>query len=172
MPVSSLGMGPGSLPTSRCYFKPGTTAHQWLPGNVRCPTCAWHTLHLVPISDLLWKHLASCLPSFEHSFRSSLFPLLYSGWPPTQLDTWPLCHTGGIWIAGAWYFPYWLFLLLVAPWFWQCYHSIPWILPLCLWFGDFRNKLKLGRNPGVSRAFSIALVKHLQSLFSPSEDFT
>lgn len=33
-------------------------------------------------------------------------------------------------------------------------------------------KLKLGRNLGVSRAFAIALVKHLQSLFSPSEDFT
>ena len=164
-------MGPGSLPTLRCYFESSTTSHQWLLGNVRCPTCARHSLHLVPIWDILCKHLASCLPSFEHSFRLSFLSLFYPGCPPTQLDTWPSWYTGSL-DCWCWYFLYWLFLLLVAPWFWQCHHPIPWALPLCLWFGDFRNELKLGRDMGVSRASVTDLVKYLQLLSSYSEDFT
>lgn len=92
-------MGPGSLPILRCYFESSTTSHQWLLGNVRCPTCAWHTLHLVPIWDLLWKHLASCLPSFEHSFRLSLLSLL----------PWLSSHTTG----HLTFMVHWVFGLLV-----------------------------------------------------------
>lgn len=78
----------------------------------------------------------------------SPLPLFYPGYPPTTGHL-AFMLPGGLHATGA-DVSCLGGLPVVSSEFWQCHHPVSWDLSLCVWFGAYRNKLKLGRELGAS----------------------
>lgn len=169
--VWSLELGPAPLSTPRCYFKSNSTPQQVT--SRKREVSSRHTAHSAPgthprplmkasfiLCPGVWKFLLDSHPSL----CSTLVIL-------PQPDTWPSCcgEVSALWV---------LMLPVLVGFAAGCIRVLAepssgflGASPVCMVWAC-RNKLKLGRDLGASRASGTDLVKHLQSLSSHSEDFT